>query len=119
MTAPDRPTVDQYTFGEVHVDDATHRDDLIVLPDRVLCPWRRKRGHRLQLVDLAEVLEASLDVLVVGTGYFGRMRVDSSVETEFARTGIVLVSAPTSEAIQRFSELPEDPRVALALHLTC
>jgi hypothetical protein len=119
MTAPDRPRVDGYNFGEVHVDGAVHRDDLIVLPDQVLCPWWRKRGHRLQLVDLAEVIEANVDALVVGTGYFGRMKIDPSVETAFARTGTLLVAAPTGEAIQRFEALPGDRRAALALHLTC
>ncbi len=119
MTAPDRSTVDGYSFGEVHVDGAARRDDLVVLPGRLLCPWWRKRGHRLQLVDLTEVLEARIDVLVVGTGYFGRMRIDPPVETELARTGVELVAARTGEAIARFSALPEDRRAALALHLTC
>lgn len=119
MAVPERPIVDDYHFGEVRLDGTTHREDLVVLPDRVLCPWWRKRGHRLQLVDLAEVLEAHPGVLVVGTGYFGRMRIDPPVVTEFARIGMELVSAPTGEAIRRFGGLAADQRAALALHLTC
>lgn len=117
--APGRATVDEYVFGEVRVDGRGYRDDLIVLPQSVHCPWWRKRGHRLQMVDLEEVLTAQPDVLVVGTGYFGRMRVDRSVEAEFARLGIALVAAPTAEAIQRFGALAADQTTILAIHLTC
>ncbi len=119
MTTPDRPRVDGYAFGEIRVDDRRHRDDLIVLPDRVLCPWWRKRGHRLQMVDLDDVVDAHPDVLVVGTGYFGRMKVDRTVQTEFARLGIALVAAPTGEAVERFAGLAPDQKAVLALHLTC
>ena len=60
------PKIDSYRFGEIVIDGRRHSKDVIIYPDRVRGHWWRKEGHFLALEDLAEVLQAPPEVLVVG-----------------------------------------------------
>ena len=71
----DVPEIQDYQFGRMVVDGEPHTRDLVLLPDRVVANWWRKEGHRLDVEDLREVLDAVPKVLVVGTGAYGRMKV--------------------------------------------
>ncbi len=113
------PSLSDYTFGGIQIDGEHHREDLIVLPDRVIPSWWRRRGHRLQLADMDAIIEAEPDVLVVGQGYFGRMKVDSAVVADLRQRGIELRVEWTTAAVATYQELREGRRVAAALHLTC
>jgi hypothetical protein len=113
------PSLTDYAFGGIQVDGEHHREDLIVLPDRVVPSWWRRRGHRLQLVDMETIFEAAPEVLVVGQGYFGRMKVDSPVVVELRRRNIELRAEWTAKAVDSYQQLRERRRVVAALHLTC
>jgi hypothetical protein len=112
------PEIGSYGFGHVTIDGREETRDVIVLPDRVVRDWWRKRGHSLVLEDLDEVLEELPERLLVGTGAYGRLEPDpSTLETLRAR-GVEVEVLPTAEAVERYGEL--DPlRTAAALHLTC
>jgi len=61
-----------------------------------------------------------LEVLVVGTGYYGIVKISPEVETVLKSQGIELVAQPTKEACQTFNKLlKSNRRVAGAFHLTC
>jgi hypothetical protein len=51
------PRIEEYEFGRVLVDGEVHRQDVIVLPGRVVAAWWRREGHGLVLEDLQEVLD--------------------------------------------------------------
>ena len=112
--------VESYGFGRIRIDGKTYHEDLIILPDRVLESWRRARGHELRLDDLKEVLEADIDCLVIGTGYYGMVKVSDEVAEYFERKGVEVVIKPSREACEAYNErVDAGKRVALALHLTC
>ncbi len=113
------PSLSDYAFGGISVDGEHLREDLIVGPDGVVPSWWRKRGHRLQLADMDAIFAADPEVLVVGQGYFGRMKVDSSVVVELKRRGIELRAEWTPNAVETYQRLRERRRVVAALHLTC
>lgn len=114
------PRVESYGFGRMKVDGVEHTGDLILLPDGVRSGWWRKEGHRLHLEDLAEVLEADVEVLVVGTGYWGRMVVPEEVRRALEERGIRVVAEETGRAWRTYNRLVDEGRkVAGAFHLTC
>jgi len=113
------PTLSDYHFGTIRIDGTEYRKDLIVAGGRVISPWWRKRGHRLQVVDLEEVLAASPARLIVGTGYFGRMKVDPAFAAACRTRGIELIAERTGHAVQRYIASSEDDEAVLAIHLTC
>ena len=111
--------IGSYDFGRITVDGKRYSTDLLVFPDEIKTVWRRKEGHRLQIADLKEVLEAKPEVLVVGTGYSGMMDVPPETRRSIESEGIQLIVQKTAEACQTFNQLIESRKVVAALHLTC
>lgn len=113
-------TVKDYSFGSITVDGQTFQRDIIIYPDRIQSDWWRKEGHRLQVEDIADVLQNPPEILVVGQGASGAMQVDPEVAQALEQAQVQLVAAPTRTACDRFNELQrQGKRVVAALHLTC
>ena len=111
--------INSYDFGRITIKGKRYNTDLLIFPDKVQPGWWRKEGHRLQISDLKEVLEAKPEVLVVGTGYSGMMAVPPETRTYVESEGIELVVQKTAEACKTFNRLVESRKVVAALHLTC
>jgi hypothetical protein len=111
--------IEAYRFGSARAGGRDYTKDLIILPDRVISGWRRKQGHRLRPEDLTAILEAEPEVLVVGSGCFGRMSVPRSTRTWLRAAGIELVVERTGPACQTYNALRQTARVAAAFHLAC
>ncbi len=112
--------IDQYNFGRIEIAGITYTSDVIIASRRVRDNWQRKLGHRLQIEDLEPVLAFTPDILVVGTGYYGRMTVPEETCNYLEAKGVSVVSAPTREAIDGFNRLQRDyANIVAALHLTC
>jgi hypothetical protein len=113
------PEVESYRFGHMVVDGEEHTNDLILLPDRVISNWWRDQGHRLSIADLQEVFNAQPEVLVVGTGANGGMRVPQETRQAIREAGIELEVAKTGQAWKRYNDLQQERATAGAFHLTC
>jgi hypothetical protein len=115
----DAPQVERYSFGRMVVDGQEHTDDLILLPDRVVPNWWREEGHRLSVKDLESVLDAQPEVLVVGTGAQGVMKVPHETRHVVKEAGIELKIAKTDDAWRTYNDLQGKRETAGAFHLTC
>jgi len=114
--------IESYEFGAIVINGKRYTSDLIVFPERVIDGWWRKEGHRLYIEDLEEILkhEPKPEVLVVGTGYYGLVKVSPKIENILKSHRIELVAQPTKEATQTFNKLLSSKRrVVGAFHLTC
>lgn len=117
--------IEKYEFGILRVDGNDYHRDVIIYPEgagggqRVDASWWRKEGHRLDKTDLDDVTKAKPEVLVVGTGYDGCMKVPEETVAFLKKAGIELYAAPTKEACQKYNELKDTRKVVAALHLTC
>ena len=108
-----------YSFGRITIDGKVHTSDVIVYPSRVDDAWWRAEGHKLQPQDIAQALEAEPQILVVGTGSPGLMKVTDETKRLLAERGVALVACRTDEAVRQYNRLARDVRVVAALHLTC
>ena len=113
------PRIGSYRFGHLVVDGEPYTQDVIILPERVVAGWWRKEGHALHSDDLADVLAARLDLLVVGQGANGLMRVTVEAQRALEQAGIELIAQPSKDACEIYNRLREQRAVAAALHLTC
>ncbi len=111
--------IDSYQFGLIVINGERYTSDLIIFPDRVRDNWRRRQGHIVSLEDIAEAMVESPEVLVVGTGAEGLVRVLPEVETDLETRGIRLITEPTNEACNMYNQLCRSQRVVAALHITC
>jgi hypothetical protein len=111
--------IDSYEFGHLVIDGQSYRQDLLIWPGHIKGDWWRLEAHLLQLADVAEALAANPQVLVVGTGNPGNLRVDQELARHLQEQGIDLVVKPTREAVPVINDLAGRRRLAVALHLTC
>ncbi len=111
--------IDSYRFGLVVINGKKYTSDVIIFPGRVRSGWRRQTGHELCLEDIAEVLTENPEVLMVGTGESGLMRVLPETKQSTEARGIKLIVETTDKACQTYNQLCHSQRVVAALHLTC
>lgn len=115
-----RYIVEEYSFGRIKISGKTYYSDLIVFPDEVMPNWWRREGHNLCMEDLGEVIKRKPEILVIGNGYSGIMRVPKEVVDRLKDMGIEVIVKNTRDAVNEYNRLAkEGKRVAAALHLTC
>lgn len=111
--------IDDYSFGRIVIDGKTYTSDVIIYPDKVDPSWWRGEGHLLQKVDLADVIEAGPEVVVIGTGNMGVMKVPEGTAAFIKSKGIRVIIEKTSKAVGIFNEESGKGRTVGAFHLTC
>ena len=112
--------IDSFSFGRITINGKLYHSDLILFPDSVITNWRRTQGHVLSLEDLQDILHFKPDVLVVGTGTYGSMKIPSSTRKGLEEKGIELFENPTDQAWELFNQYREEgEKVAGAFHITC
>lgn len=112
--------IESYSFGSMTITGQSHRNDLKIIDDKIVGNWWRREGHALYAQDIDDILYASVETLVVGTGAYGGMRVTEEAAQAIEGQGINLVAVPTKEAVSIFNSLhAQGKRVAGAFHLTC
>ncbi len=109
-----------YSFGKIVINGIEYTSDLIVFQNEIFPSWWRKEGHSLCIEDLVEVIKRDVEILVVGTGAYGKMRVPESLIEELKDKGIETYIAETDKAVSLFNGFTEQgKKVAGAFHLTC
>lgn len=112
--------VGDYRFGEIVVDGRRYTGDIKIMGGFVVSDWWRAEGHRLAFSDIEDLLSRGPEVLVVGMGLPGRMKVSDQLRKRLAAAGISLIDEPTPRAVATFNRLNKSgKKVAGAFHLTC
>ena len=111
--------IDSYSFGNIVINGKRYTSDVIIYSHRVESHWWRLQGHLLQLEDLKEVIDFSPELLIVGTGDSGLMKIAPETEKFFRESSIELVVQRTTEACETYNRLHGDKKTVAALHLTC
>ncbi|MEW5949395.1 MAG: Mth938-like domain-containing protein [Thermodesulfobacteriota bacterium] len=112
--------INDYHFGSITINDRAYNSDVIIYPDKVDAGWWRKEGHALYLADIKEIIAQNPEVLIVGTGAYGVLKVSKEVCDLAAEKGIELIVRKTEEACKEFNRLSQSgKKIVAALHLTC
>lgn len=115
---PKVPHIDSAFFGSFIIDGKKYNHDVIV-------SWRgevreRRKTHEFTKAELNNVLMESPEVVIVGTGHSGVVKVDPGVEVAARLEGVELIIKQTPEAVQEYNKLAKAKKKAVAvLHSTC
>ncbi len=118
----DKLRISHYSFGKIIIDNKTYTSDVIIYSNRVDSSWWRKEGHYLQPVDLTDVVNAKPDILIIGTGNSGVMRVTGETLDFVKSKGIEVYVDITGKAVELFNKLQGEKTnkiIIATLHLTC
>ncbi|MCL5773656.1 MAG: MTH938/NDUFAF3 family protein [Firmicutes bacterium] len=111
--------IESCSFGKIVIDGKTYQNDLIIFSDHLNASWRRKESHKLCLADIFEIIKEGPEVIVIGTGESGLMRVLTEVKENLKDKGIELVVAPTEQACKAYNDMSKSKKTIAALHITC
>ena len=114
--------IDSYQFGEIKIDEETYTSDVIIFSNRVQANWWRKEGHKVALEDLDTILaqKPSVDLLLIGMGAYGAMKIPQSVLKHLNALGIEIISGNTEDICEKHNNLAgTEKNFVTALHLTC
>ena len=112
--------ITEFSFGKIVVDGKTYKNDIKIVDGQVISDWWRRRGHRVEVEDLTDVLEAEPEVVVIGKGSPGLLKSTSSLRDYLAANHIELIEKKTSKAIGEFNRLFQQGRkVAAGFHISC
>ncbi len=107
------------SFGNITIDGKTYSKDVIIYPDHVYCPWWRKEGHVLHTEDLSDIIKAKLSTLIIGTGYYGALRVPDKIPGYLRAHNIEVILGKTPEAVDQYNNRADTKDCIAAFHLTC
>jgi len=111
--------IDSYHFGQIVIDGEKYSSDVIIFPGRIQSAWYSKKGHELSLEDITWVITENPEVLLVGTGASGLVKVLPEVQQAAEARDIQLIVLPTGEACEIYNRLSPSQKVVAVLHLTC
>jgi hypothetical protein len=112
--------IDAYSFGHICIDGVDYSKDVIVFGEAVLTPWWRESGHVFDIDDLKDVMSINPATVVLGTGFFGRVRVPRTTISALEEAGWEVLALRTGQAVVEFNRHVDAGRaVVAALHLTC
>ena len=113
--------IENYSFGQILINGKKYNSDLIIFMDYIYDSWWRKEGHNLCIDDIKEIINKKPDVLIIGTGYFGLMKVLNELIENIKLSGIKqVIVKKTGDACIEYNKLDEKNNdIIAALHLTC
>jgi hypothetical protein len=112
--------ITQYSFGKIVINNVAYTNDIKIVQGRVVSNWWRKRGHRVDVDDIKDILEATPNILVIGRGQPGLMKSTDSLRQYLENHGIELVEEKTPKAVQTFNRLLKEGKdVCAGIHIAC
>ncbi len=116
--------IDRTRFGEITIDGAVYDHDVIIrLSGEV--KKRRKRlskekygtSHIISKAEADFVFEEGCDLVVVGAGQYGNVRLSPQASAFFAKKKCRVIVEPTPQALLTFNQ--SKGRKAALMHVTC
>jgi len=112
--------IQSYRFGHIEIDGKAYSKDVKLIGERVVPNWWRGTGHRVELSDVQDLLDADAEVCIFGTGASGLVRVSEAVKSEFQKRGVKVLIQKTASACDTYNRLlKEEKKLVAGFHLTC
>ncbi len=110
--------IENYRFGKISINGKTYTNDVLIFEDEIR-EWWREKGHTLQVQDLEWILNKDPEILIIGTGSLGVLKVPTKVKDHLESQGIELNAKQTEKACELYNTLRDKKKVGAGLHLTC
>ena len=109
-----------FSFGRIAVNGQTCNSDIKMVQGTLVPDWWRKSGHTVEIEDVQDALDSDPEILVIGKGQPGYMRISDSLREHLAEKNVTLIEELTPKAIETFNRLfKEGRRVAGGFHVGC
>ena len=119
-----RPHVDATAFGSITIEGAVYDHDVMIRLDggvkkrkKKLSKRRYGTSHTLSVEEAERIHEPGAEVVVIGSGQHGALRLSPEAEAFFADRRCAVALLPTPESIQAWND--EERAAVGVFHVTC
>jgi hypothetical protein len=120
-----KPEINKTSFGSITIDNNKIDHDVVIMLDGKVGRRRKKlskevygTSHTISLKEAAYIYEKGTEVVVIGSGQYGRLKLSNEAESFFESKNVKVIVIPTKEAIEIWNL--EKERMAVGLfHITC
>jgi hypothetical protein len=118
------PRIDTVRFGAITVAGKTIRHDIVITAGGEV--RTRKKGlskqqygtsHVISLAEIRAIWQRNTEILIVGTGMFGRVRLSPDAQAFLSQQGCCTILKPIGKAVRLWND--SQGRVAGLFHITC
>lgn len=111
------PKIDNSYFGAIIVNGRKFDSDVIL-------DWTgeirsRSGSHAFTKADFNDLMMRDPEVIVVGTGTAGNVKVDPAVEVAARLQGVELIARTTPQAVLEFNKHVKRRKAVAVIHVTC
>ena len=117
-------SIEETKFGSVTIDGKTYEHDVIIRLSGQVEKRRKKlskekygTSHIVSKKEAKFIYEEGCDLLIVGAGQEGNVRLSPEASDYFESKGCRVTLQPTPEAIRSFNQ-SQDKKIGL-IHVTC
>jgi hypothetical protein len=111
--------IESYKFGQMTINKKIFHSDLIIFQDHIDDKWWRIEGHNLHIDDIQKAINEKPEIIIIGTGFYGLMKVSSEIKEYLESLGIKLIVKKTKDACDDYNNLHQNKKIIAAFHLTC
>lgn len=112
--------ITDFSFGRIAANGQLFNSDIKIVRGTLVPQWWRKSGHTVDIEDVQDILESDSEILVIGQGQPGYMRIADDLRKQLGQRGIELIEEPTAKAVETFNRLhKEGRRVSGGFHVGC
>ena len=86
--------IERYSFGSIIILGKQYTSDLKIINGQVHSDWWRKSGHAIAVGDVADILNAKPDCLIIGSGSSGLMKLSEQLKQHVIDCGIHVIEEP-------------------------
>lgn len=116
--------IDRTEFGSITINGKTYEHDVIIRLSGTVEKRQKKlskqqygTSHIISKAEAKSVLEDGCDLLIIGAGQEGNVRLSPEASAYFEKKGCHVIVQPTSEALRFFNQ-SEEKKIGL-MHVTC
>lgn len=111
------PRIDSSYFGSIVIEGKKIDHDIIIDVNGNF--QKKESSHDFTKRNLEDLLLTDPEVVVIGTGTAGLMKIGSDVELAAKMKGIEIVAKKTPDAILDYNKFSKRKRTVGVFHVTC
>ena len=111
--------IESYNFGKIIINSKEYNSDIIIYKESIDDKWWRRESHNLRIEDIKKIVDNKPETLIIGTGYYGLMKVPLELIKYLESNNIEVIIKNTKDACDEYNTLHQKKNVVAAFHLTC
>ncbi|MBU5557583.1 MAG: MTH938/NDUFAF3 family protein [Candidatus Aenigmatarchaeota archaeon] len=111
------PKIDNSYFGAIIIDGRKFESDVILDWTGDIKP--KPGSHSFTKADLNDLMMRDPEVIIVGTGTAGNVKIEPDAEVAARMHGVELIAKLTPQAIIEFNKHVRRRKAVAVIHVTC